>query len=86
MERILGALSDKTIAVVGLAFWTETDHVGKFPGLEVVNELLLAGATVAIHHPQAMGNFKAPFDDRMGYGDSPFDAVDNADDAVVLTE
>ena len=86
LERMMDGLSGKTVAVLGLAFKSETDDVRESPAITVVERLLEAGATVRVHDPQAMENFRALFGDRITYCESSFDALTGTDGATILTE
>ena len=53
-----GKLSDKSIAVWGLAFKPGTDDIREAPALRLIERLLELKATVRVHDPEAMGNVR----------------------------
>ena len=53
MERDLGGLGGKVIAVWGLAFKPKTDDVREAPGIKMIAELVARGAHVRATDPQA---------------------------------
>ena len=81
-----GMATGKTVAVLGVAFKSETDDVRESPAITVVRELLGAGAKVRIHDPKAMPNFKAIFGDSISYAQSEFDAISGSHAILILTE
>ena len=62
MERDLGALKGKTIAVWGLAFKPGTDDVREAPAFTLIEGLLKRGAKVRATDPQALTTAKARFE------------------------
>ena len=56
VERRLGGLAGKNVAVWGLAFKPNTDDVRDSPAVEIVRLLLGGGAKVRAYDPQAMDN------------------------------
>ena len=53
MEKDLGGLGDKVIAVWGLAFKPKTDDVREAPGIKMIAELIKRGARIRCTDPQA---------------------------------
>ena len=87
LEKALGGLRGKKIAVLGLAFKAETDDVRGSAAFEVIEYLLERGASVKAHDPEAEYNFIRSFK-RKGYSctDNPDEALRRADAAIILTE
>jgi UDPglucose 6-dehydrogenase len=94
-KRVLGdkiaahfgdGLKGKQIAVWGLAFKPRTDDIRDAPAIDLVDSLLAGGATVRVHDPEAMGNVRAIYGDRLTYADTPLDALDGADCLAIVTE
>jgi UDPglucose 6-dehydrogenase len=56
VERRLGGLAGKNVAVWGLAFKPNTDDVRDSPAVEIVRLLMQGGAKVRAYDPQAMDN------------------------------
>lgn len=81
-----GNLEGKTVALWGLAFKPRTDDVRDAPSLELIEQLLAAGARVRVHDPEAIDNVRAIYGDRLHYAASPLEAVDAADCLAVVTE
>jgi UDPglucose 6-dehydrogenase len=81
-----GVLQDKTIAVWGLAFKPRTDDVREAPARTLVDALLKAGTHVRVHDPEALGNLRTLYGDRLAYCDRPYGALEQADALAVVTE
>jgi len=86
LERHLGRLSGKVIAVWGLAFKAETDDVRESPALVLIEELLRAGAKVRAHDPAAMETARQQLGSRVTYAGNGFDALAGADALAIATE
>jgi UDPglucose 6-dehydrogenase len=86
VEKLTGPLSEKTVAVLGLAFKAETDDVRESPAIAVVECLLKKGAHIRCHDPEAMDNFKKIFAEKVHYCNDAYEAAAGAHCAVVLTE
>ncbi|MDC7126458.1 MAG: UDP-glucose/GDP-mannose dehydrogenase family protein [Spirochaetales bacterium] len=86
LERALGSLKSKNIAVLGLAFKSDTDDVRNSAAFNVVEYLIEKGAKVKVHDPQAEYNFIKDFK-KKGYtcADTADDAVKKADAIIILT-
>ena len=79
-------LSGKTIAVWGLAFKPKTNDMREAPSITVINELLSRGANVKAYDPKAMDSAKHIFGDKINYANSAYDALENVDALLLLTE
>jgi UDPglucose 6-dehydrogenase len=82
LQKHLGSLRGKTIALLGLAFKPDTDDMREAPSRVIAYRLLSEGAAVRAWDPVAQP------DDLHGIelADSVLDAVRNADAAVIVTE
>ena len=81
-----GDLVGKKVAVWGLAFKPRTDDVRDAPALDLIDRLLLAGATVSVYDPEAMDNVRAIYGDRLLYAPGSLEALDGADCLAIVTE
>ncbi len=79
-------LSGKTFAIWGLAFKPNTDDIREAPALEIIQFLLDQGAKVNAYDPEAIANTKALFGDKVNFARDAYDALDNADSLLILTE
>jgi UDPglucose 6-dehydrogenase len=79
-------ISGKTIAIWGLAFKPYTDDIREAPALLNITQLLSKGAKVKVYDPEAMENVKGVFGDKITYADSPYNAAENADALMIMTE
>ncbi len=86
IKKRLGNLSGKRLAVLGLAFKSETDDIRESSAIVIINELLNEGAQVAVYDPQAMDNAKALWGDKILYCKDEYDALSGAEAMVILTE
>ncbi|MDH5281491.1 MAG: UDP-glucose/GDP-mannose dehydrogenase family protein [Thermoleophilia bacterium] len=83
LERRLGSLRDKRIALLGLAFKQGTDDMREAPSLVLAGRLLSEGAEVRAWDPVADG---AVHLHGVDIAESALDALDGADAAVIVTE
>jgi UDPglucose 6-dehydrogenase len=81
-----GKLSEKTIAVWGLAFKPATDDVREAPALALIDRLLDRGAKLQVHDPVALDNVRRQYGDRLKYCTLQDDALRGADALVIMTE
>ncbi len=79
-------LKGKKFSMWGLAFKPETDDIRDAPSLELINELLNAGASVTVFDPEAMGNVKSLLGNKITYAKDPYSALKNADALLIVTE
>lgn len=85
IEKLVGGLEGKIIAVLGLAFKPETNDMREAPALEIISGLLNSGALVRAYDPVAMLE-AAEILPEVNYADDEYAAVTNADALVFVTE
>ncbi len=81
-----GDLSNKHIAVWGLAFKPDTDDIREAPALYMIEALLNAGASISAFDPEAMANVKHLLGDRIQYASNEYSVLDHADALMICTE
>ncbi len=81
-------LTDKTIALWGLAFKPDTDDMREAPARVIMEELWDKGATLRVYDPEAMGEAKRIYGkkDRLIYCDTAIEACQGADGLALITE
>src|SRR5689334_12489797 len=83
LEKHLGKLRGKTVALLGLAFKPDTDDMREAPSIVLASRLLAEGAEVRGWDPVADG---AALPRGVELAPSVLDAVRDADAAVIVTE
>jgi UDPglucose 6-dehydrogenase len=80
-----GMLNGRTVAVLGVTFKPNTDDMREAPSLTIVPALVGAGAKVRVVDPQGRreGDVLLP---GVTWADDPYEAAQNADLLVILTE
>jgi UDPglucose 6-dehydrogenase len=85
IEKLVGELRGKTIAVLGLAFKPETNDMREAPAVEIIRDLVGRGAKVSAYDPVAMTE-AARILPEIHYAEDEYAAVDDADALVFVTE
>ena len=87
IERSLGGLNKKNIAVLGITFKPNTDDLRDSPSLIIVPELKKLCKNLKIYDPAGMENAKQmkQFKDVI-WCSNTFDCIDGADAMVIITE
>lgn len=86
LERYNGDVSGKTFAVWGLAFKPKTNDMREAPSITIINELLKRGAKIKAYDPKAFDLAETIFGDKIEYSKSAYDALEDADAMLLLTE
>jgi len=81
LQKHLGRLRGKSIALLGLAFKPHTDDTREAPSLVLASRLLAEGAEVRAWDPIARVELRG-----LSRHDTPLEAVTGADAAVIVTE
>ena len=91
-DKIRGHFGDRlggvTLGVWGLAYKPHTDDLREAPSLDLIQALLVAGASVRVHDPAAMGGARRLLGERPGlfWAQRPLEALAGADALVLVTE
>ncbi len=86
IDHFKGDVRGKRIAVWGLSFKPNTDDVREAPSIDIINDLLSAGAEVCATDPEAIPNFKQQFPGNVTYSHDMYDVLEKADALVIITE
>ncbi|KOO68874.1 UDP-glucose dehydrogenase family protein [Xylanibacter rarus] len=81
-----GELKGKSVALWGLAFKPETDDMRESTALVVIKKLLNAGCKVQAYDPEAMNECRRIIGDKIEYYENKYDALQNVDALILLTE
>jgi UDPglucose 6-dehydrogenase len=85
IEKLVGDLRGKQLAVLGLSFKPETDDMREAPSVDIINALLGKGARVRAYDPVAVEHARK-FLEGVEYAEDEFAAVEGADALVFMTE
>src|SRR5579872_2069362 len=89
VEKAVGPLQGKTVALWGLAFKPETDDIRESPSIKLTAALLARGANVVGHDPEGGKTFAKAMSHHGGkvkIVDGEYDALEGACALVLLTE
>jgi len=85
LRDILGALQDRKIGLLGLAFKPNTDDMRDAPSVEIVHMLVREGAQVAGYDPVAHQVAQRVMPE-LALAKNPYDLAEGCDALVLLTE
>lgn len=85
LEKRIGYLAGKRVAVLGLAFKNDTDDARESRSIPVIAELKKKGAIVKAYDPKANSSMSKIFPE-IDYFSSAAEALDGADACLVMTE
>ncbi|MDR1877048.1 MAG: UDP-glucose/GDP-mannose dehydrogenase family protein [Flavobacteriaceae bacterium] len=86
VEKYLGTLQDKQIAIWGLAFKENTDDIREASSLEIIEKLLEKGAKVKVYDSIAVENVKKVLGDKVSYAGNMYDCTEGAEALIIATE
>ncbi len=81
-----GNLTGKKFALWGLSFKPQTDDMREAPSLVLIDALLKAGAEVVVNDPVAIEECHRRIGDVVKYSENQYEALDDADALIVITE
>jgi UDPglucose 6-dehydrogenase len=85
LQKHLGSLVGKRVALLGLAFKANTDDMREASSLVLSARLLADGATVRAYDPVAEGEARKLMSG-VEFADTALDAVEQADACIIVTE
>jgi len=84
-RELIGALAERRVAVLGLAFKANTDDTRESVAIRLVEGLLAEGASVRVYDPKATVNARKVLKDRVEYADNLQECIKGADCCIVAT-
>ncbi|MEM4414679.1 MAG: UDP-glucose/GDP-mannose dehydrogenase family protein [Candidatus Caldarchaeum sp.] len=85
-EKLVGELSGKKAAVLGLSFKPNTDDVREAVALKIIDRLLEKGCSVTVYDPAAVENVRRVYGYKLAYASSAAECLQGADFCIVATE
>ncbi|MDY0351634.1 MAG: UDP-glucose/GDP-mannose dehydrogenase family protein [Desulfobulbaceae bacterium] len=85
-DMLGGSEAGKTLAVLGLTFKPETDDMREAPAVTILPALLEKGARIRAHDPKGMEEARKFLPPEVEYVTNAYDACENADAVILLTE
>lgn len=79
-------IKNKTFAVWGLSFKPRTNDMRESPAITIINMLLDKGAKIKAYDPKAIETAKIIFGDKIVYSSNSYEALENADALILITE
>ena len=86
LKKFENNVKNKTFALWGLAFKPKTNDMREAPSIDVINALLKRGASIKAFDPKAMDSAKLIFNDKITYCKDAYEALENSDALILLTE
>ncbi|HZQ23233.1 MAG TPA: UDP-glucose/GDP-mannose dehydrogenase family protein [Terriglobales bacterium] len=86
VRSALWTLRGKRLAVLGLAFKGGTDDIRESPAILLIQSLLKEGSRIVAYDPAAMERAREIFGNSIDYAEGPYEAADQADALLLLTE
>jgi UDPglucose 6-dehydrogenase len=85
LQRAMGDIRGKTIALLGLAFKADTDDIRESPAIAIGEDLLSRGAVIRAYDPAAVENARRVFGNRVEFGRDVYETIAGADAIVAVT-
>ena len=84
-RKVLGDMTGKRVAVLGLAFKPNTDDMRDAPSIDIIELLKQERAQITAFDPQAVENSKRIFEG-IEFGDDIYSTVKDAELLIILTD
>ena len=79
-------IRNKTFAIWGLSFKPKTNDMREAPSIDIINLLLEKGAKIKVFDPKSIENAKNIFQNKIIYSKNSYEAIENTDALLLLTE
>ncbi|MBD3413846.1 MAG: nucleotide sugar dehydrogenase [Candidatus Aminicenantes bacterium] len=89
IKKALWILTNKRLAVLGLAFKPRTDDIRNAPSIDIIRKLMEEEAYLSLYDPEAAENVKKLFPEdppNIHYAKSAYQALEKANAALFITE
>ncbi len=86
LNKFNNNISNKVFSIWGLSFKPDTSDVRCSPSIDIISFLLDCNAKINVYDPKANNNIKDMFKDKISYFDNPYEALQNADALIILTD
>lgn len=86
IKELVGGISGKKVAVLGLAYKGGTDDIRDSPSIQMVRTLISEGAIVSVYDPAAMQNAKSLLRETVRYAKDEEDCIKGAEVAIIATD
>lgn len=85
IEKTLGNLENKRIAVLGLSFKEESDDIRESTSIKLIRNLLKKQVKILVHDPKAIENTRNVFRNKIEYFYKIRDVLNGTDCVVIMT-
>ena len=85
IEKSVGNLKNKHIAILGLSFKEKSDDIRESTSIKLIEILLKKQAKINVHDPKAIENTRLIFRDKINYFDKIKDALNDTHCTVIMT-
>jgi len=86
IKDLLGDMTGKRIAILGLSFKPNTDDFREAVSINIIDELLKEDVKIHAYDPVAIENAKKIFDKKIFYSNSAKDCIEKTDCCIIVTE
>ena len=84
IEKTLGSLENKHIAILGTAFKPNTDDIRDSIAIELIKKLLKKKVDITVYDPKAIKNTKIIFGEKIKYASSISNSLKNSQCAIIM--
>ncbi|MGP8069480.1 MAG: UDP-glucose dehydrogenase family protein [Candidatus Bathyarchaeia archaeon] len=85
-EKLIGELSGKRVAVLGLAFKPDTDDMRGAVSIQIIRDLLKRQAHIVAYDPKAIQQATKIFGNSISYAESAADCIRGSELSILVTE